>query len=818
MKGKSRRRAARKQRQKQARLAEAAPFDVHTLTVLDSLTAMEKLIQSFTPSDDPAASIGATIDEAVNQLVADVRQFDTLRLVEVARLMFLPSSFGGPPVSALDAVAAHVELLALIALAAEGPNGFSGSGSNLSTTEFVPAAKSQLDHLMHLSQLRVMATTKPTDKLAMISTYVRGNEVWMRSTSYADVAEATVHSLFEDCPEVRQALLADLGFSAADVLAVLQSCHDIQIAKLNTRMQAMFESVDIAMNSTTETGPDPVLRDAAQEQFSAMWEPAIETVTAGIEEIAAATGQPADRVSAIVDQFRLDLGTSTPAEVTDDFMAGRNPLRTHPVLVHDSGRIMLPHSALIAGAIKENFEEHLKSSPVWETYRKHRGDLLESRTRAALEKVLPGASHRGGTERFEYFIPATPKEQTAGDPAKYTKRVEGDHLFLLDDVAIVVEDKANALSALSRGGKVNRIRTDLTSIISKAAEQAGRLRDLIEGDGGVRVEGEGWVDLTHIREIHTITVSLDDLSSVATATAEFVRAGLLAPENICWTVSIHDLELITELIDRPAEFLLYLRRRRNPQVTVLYSAPDELDLFLYFFESGLWVEPDPDQERAAFPFLPEPKPAQRRRYRGQARSLITSRTDPLDRWHDAKLNGADASALKPTMVEAPLAPLADLLHTQGVYGWLSIGATLLSGAFEAQRKLAGSAQRLLSEPRSDGQGRSLTWPVTGTVEPAEGWLLVWATHPPHESLAKAHKRLAGYLKAKKHQLSLPRAVAFLYDEATRQLQHVQYDSDIGPLPDELKPWLGSLQPPEAMHPIRQSARGRRRRKAKRVAR
>jgi hypothetical protein len=253
-------------------------------------------------------------------------------------------------------------------------------------------------------------------------------------------------------------------------------------------------------------------------------------------------------------------------------------------------------------------------------------------------------------------------------------------------------------------------------------------------------------------------------------------------------------------------------------VTVLYSAPDELDLFLYFFESGLWVEPDPDQERAAFPFLPEPKTAQRRRYRGQVRSLITSRTDPLDRWHDARLNCENASALKPTMVESPLAPLADLLQTQGVYGWLSIGATLLSGSFETQHKLAGSAQHLLSEPRSDGQGRSVTWPVTGTVEPSEGWLLVWATRPPHESLTKALKRLAGYLKTKKHQLSLPRAVAFLYDEATRQLHHVHYDGDTGLLPDDLKPWLDHLQPPEALHPLPPPSRERRRRKSKHTKR
>ncbi len=62
-------------------------------------------------------------------------------------------------------------------------------------------------------------------------------------------------------------------------------------------------------------------------------------------------------------------------------------------------------------------------------------------------------------------------------------------------------------------------------------------------------------------------------------------------------MSLHDLELIVELVDRRAESLLYLQRRRKPEVTVMFGAADELDLFLYFFEAGLWVEPDPDQAR-----------------------------------------------------------------------------------------------------------------------------------------------------------------------------------------------------------------------------
>ena len=83
------------------------------------------------------------------------------------------------------------------------------------------------------------------------------------------------------------------------------------------------------------------------------------------------------------------------------------------------------------------------------------------------------------------------------------------------------------------------------------------------------------------------------MPGIATATAKLAGAGLLSPDNIPWTVSLNDLDLITQLVDRPAEFLLYLRRRTEPRATEMFMAVDELDLFLLFFRMGLYVEPDP---------------------------------------------------------------------------------------------------------------------------------------------------------------------------------------------------------------------------------
>ncbi|GHG42769.1 hypothetical protein GCM10017567_75860 [Amycolatopsis bullii] len=764
------------------------------------------MIRSVDASEDPAQAIETAFHEAVDSLSERIGAFDPIRLIEAARLRFLPWGAAGQMSYSSESIASRVELLTLIALTTTTTGEIRETPS---MSEFVAEAENEFDGLLQLCQVRAMMATDRADKLAMISMLIRGSEVWLRNTSYPEQAKATVIDLFDGCPEVRQALLAELGFSAADAFAVLDSCHDRQQDKLNARMQSFVELVDTALSEQASGTFEP-RADEAAAALSAVWEAEAEAVTVGIDELVDATNVPEARVRAVVGRFRLDLGATTPAQVVEDYAAGRNPLRTQPLITGPDGRVMLPHHALTAGAIKENLEQHLKASTSWEIYAGHRGKLLETRTRTALQALLPGAEYRDG---FEYFVPATTSESATGDPATYTKRVEGDHLVLLDDVAVIVEDKAAALSALSRGGKVNRMRTDLTGIIKKAGEQTGRLRTAIERDGGVRIDGEGWIDLGHIREVHTIAVSLDDLTSVATATAELVRAGLLAPENICWTVSLHDLELIAELVDRPAEFLLYLRRRRNPDVTELFSAPDELDLFLYFFENGLWVEPDPDQVRTAFPFLPEPSTADRRRYRNQKRAIISTRTDPLDHWYHTPDR---SQAPKPAMVPSPLMPFVDELRARGTYGWLSIGATLLAGATELQERMSRFPRQLLDAPREDGNGRTLTMPVTGTSDPAEGWLLVWMTRPAGQSPAAFEHNSQRYLRLKKHQLSLPRGVVFAYDEPTRAFLGAHYDGDTGPLTASLEADLGRLQPPEAMQrrppPPRKAKRKPRKRK------
>ena len=357
----------------------------------------------------------------------------------------------------------------------------------------------------------------------------------------------------------------------------------------------------------------------------------------------------------------------------------------------------------------------------------------------------------------------------------------------------------------------------MIGIITKASDQATRLQQRIEEDGGVRLHKGGWLDLGHIREIHTVALSLEDLSGVATATSELVAAGLLDADHIPWVVSIHDLQVIAQVVDRPSEFLLYLRRRRDPEVSLAYAAPDELDLFLYFYEAGLYVAPNPHVMVAELPYVPVARAADLRRRKYQGRAIISTRTDPLDAWHYAELDPELPRVKKPVLTGSPTTSLADELQARGSYGWLSIGATLLSGSTKAQADMLRIPKKLLASPHGDGRERTQTVPIGARL--SDAWLLVWMTRPPRQSLADISQLAGDYLRAKKYQLKFNRGAVLIYDEGTKELVDVVYDGTL-PTPDPaMDRAIVGLFPPDRMSssppPKRRSTTGNKNKRRKR---
>ncbi|WP_374009116.1 hypothetical protein [Leifsonia sp. LS-T14] len=738
-------------------------------------------------------------------------------MIELARLACLPWGMAGMIKPDTEGGPAKAELLALIALTMAGGDDDGSAAEEVPNSLYEEAHEwadavgrlISLSQARHLLEVRSQAPTS-IDRIAM---FARTREVWLRSTSYPDMLEKTQNALLGHGPTAI-ALAEKLGFDASDALAVLNGLHQIQVDEMNERMEAGFGRLaDAAQAGVTSVDSETVKQ--VRESWNLAWQPTADRVAVSPAAVAESVGRDVVLVKNVLEWFSVEIQGLDARSVLNDFVGGDNPLRTNPVVRAENDRYMLVHDALVLPAIRENLEQMLKTLPVWEEYQKWRGDLLEQLGREALSQLIPGSEVYSA---FEYFVPAEGQDPDT-EPARYAKKVEGDLLFVLDDVAVIVEAKAVAITPAARAGETRRLRRNLIDIITKASDQASRLQDRIEGDGGVRIHGEGWIDLSDVREIHTVALSLEDLSGVATATADLVEAGLLDAAHIPWVLSIHDLQVITQLVDRPAEFLLYLRRRRDPEVSLAYVSPDELDLFLYFFEEGLYVAPDPAVMSAELPYMSAPRPGDIRRRAKQGRSIISSRTDALDSWHYAQLDPELPEAHKPVLNGSPMTAMADELKDRGFYGWLSAGATLLSGSTKAQADFSRIPRTLLANPRSDGGERSQTVPIGSRR--SDAWLLVWMTRPSARALEDVVDHARQYLRAKKYQFKLNRGVVFVYDEGSKLLVDMVYDGAY-PIPDPEMDWaivglrpvdkVSSPPPPKAKHRGGASANRKRKRK------
>lgn len=772
MASRKKRRDLRARRQKRLEKTTPTAIGHHAGVMLTGMDNMVARMAFLLDSPSPQEAAGRHLHQLVESLLEEILRYPLFQLCETVRLAFLPWQIGGVVQPDTEDGLTLAELVMLIAVTnanevdeSAGPDEYLFAKAK----HWKEVARKVLD-TAQVSRIIQISSHPPVSKLEHIRASVQGNELWIRNSSYPDMAMATARKLF-GAPNIEDSVRAAMGFSASEAVQVLETCHAIQEQKWKSRLE---RSVD-AFREIIESGEpvnaidpqDPRLSEIRERWLDA-WQGEASVVSVQPGEIAEKTGLSTNIVAAVAEEFRLNPGTKRPIDSVRRFVAGDNPFRSNPLIVASDGSMMLLHSSFNVSAVRENIEQKLKSQPIWEDYQTHRGVVLEQLTRDALGSMIPGAEIRTA---FKYLVPASSKE-ASGQPDQYTKEVEGDLLLIQDDVAIIAEAKAVAVHPRARAGDTREIRRDLVDIITKASQQASRLADRIEDDGGVFLSDGGWLDLKRIREVHLIAVSLEDLVSVATATGELIDADIVDIHRIPWTVSIHDLQIIGELVSTPAEILLYLQRRCDPEVTRLYHAIDELDYFLYFFKSGLYVPPDPTRVEQELPFMKATTAAKRAR-RSAHRTFITSQTDALDSWHYSRLESPDKPAPKPAIGGSPILDFVRQLEKRRDFAWMSIGATLLSADTRAQHNFTKIPAELLADPHPSGRERSCTIPLGSTKRDA--WLLAWFTKPEQQSEVELHGLVREYMHAKKYQLNLRRSAAFIFDETSRSLSAVLYD-------------------------------------------
>lgn len=641
---------------------------------------------------------------------------------------------------------ASAELVALVLLGLGLP--VRDPACEIDTASIVPELVKTGATIVGLAGLRGMVRLtwgregSPPTEMSKLAWRLSSHETSVRGREYRQVA-ANINENVLRTSKTEAAFLSVLGFTYDDVLAVRDALVEVGGDRLEGVLDQLHEAAQ------ADGPPSAEAKEAARLLFRTPSQ--LQLVTA--EEVAAAAMVEVSTAIAVLDIFSAQPDGRESEELVRDFCDGRNALAGRAIL-HAPGRGYLPLPGAIAeDEVRRTCEAQLKGTPIWTSYGRARDRAAEVLVTEALDALLQGKATTHQNVRYRH---RDLDLSSASLTHKSAPVAEADALVLLDGVALCVEVKAGDFRPRARQGGVNELHGDLSKTVQEAAEQASRLRSLIELHRGLWLENGTWLDLSDVYEIHSIVACLDDLGPLALATSELVQAGVLTQAQLPWVVSVHDLLVFQRVLDRPEQFLTYLRRRTNRDAATWITGSDELDILMWFVAGGFYFKADPDRLAARFPGSKAATAKQRREYAGQGRTLVGTFTDSLDAfmYFQDGLSSRPVSCPRREPMERRLRQVFDAMAANGAPGWWRAAADLDGHSAQAQRSIASSVAATLAAG-ADGSFHTF---ATGGVDDTGRWIYIFAAGADS---AANREHLRQYLTAKKHQEHADRALGVL---------------------------------------------------------
>ena len=635
----------------------------------------------------------------------------------------------------------------------------------------VSSMQEKIKTLLHFEGLRIASGAKVagTDPVyEEIRARSRSHRLGVRGVSYVWQEQATTMELCGD-GQLGVELGALLGFSAEDAFRLADSVTEIGLDRLATRMLAARKYADelAAEVARVRAGGQPDTQRAKEEQtivdslvplkkkqaerrikyFAASWASYATGMTFAftVDELASHAGVSKETVESFLRTFSIGFGLSL-----ED---GREPsvedLRDTPILDDGEGNFLCcsPHN--LHWAIRPAFEDATQSAgtargTIWSRYERHRRRVVERRAVAAIEGALRATWADAGVH---YEVT---------DDGGEIKRPELDGVVRRDSAVFLIEAKASSMRPSARRGAPAALRDWLKDEVGKAGRQARAARDaLFEGpepERSVLCDERGTPlgrDLDGVTEVVELVVVLEDLPFIAPVTWQMADAGFLPADESPILISLHELEIICDISDRPAEFVQYFLRRRRLNRQRRASAIDELDFYMHYLKQGLYWD-DPDEDDA-----PE----------AAAPVRLLSFTDELDAYYMYSRGERQTPAPKPTKRHhRDVAKVLDLLENQDQPGSLSVALALLDLDVRARERVVGDMRRLktLAAGGRTERDRSYFGPGFG--------MTVMAVPPTQEGTLP--DRLREYTYLKKYQTKADSWVGFGVFEGPPELFQV----------------------------------------------
>lgn len=478
-------------------------------------------LRPLDPAEEPQDDfLPAVLDHAVGRLEALVRGHDALDVMAMLRQYMIPPDLAlwSESGSSLRDSWAAAEVVALVLLGLGLPE--RDPSLQARTASIIPQLVDNAAAVVHLasvngivrySQRRVAESA--VDGMNAMAWRLSSHETSVRGRQYplvaADINDAVLRTSRTDATFRDQ-----FGFTLDDILAVREALVEL----VGQSHHHAYERLAVA----AQTGGPPDAETVAA--ITAIFETPSRLALVTPEQISARAALDRDVSSRILELFSIRPDGRPPVSLVRDFINGRNPM-AGTAMLHDPARGYLPlPGAMALDEIRRTCEAPIKGTKSWTRYGRARDQAVERVAADTLAALLTGqaAAHRN----LRYRDSADGHDLSHGSTSHPNAPVtEADCLLVLDGVALCVEAKAGDLRPRTRQGGVAQLEGDLGKTVKDAAEQADRLRQLIERNHGLWRDTGEWLDLANVDEIHSIVVCLDDLGPLALCTSELVRAG-----------------------------------------------------------------------------------------------------------------------------------------------------------------------------------------------------------------------------------------------------------------------------------------------------
>lgn len=658
----------------------------------------------FTPDwtaiqSDAEVRVGKAIEQ-LSELLTTKNRLDLLGRV-ATYILFSPGGSAGGQEAAQKS---EVNLEYLCSLATALPASFSTnppSANDVQTTIDLLAAVHMHASVFYTACKRL--SKQADEALSDLSTSFQLHKLHVRGDGYWHHIKQTWHDLLAPHDEMFQ---KTMGFAFANYFNLVDRLEGIMENRINQESDQKIDPYrDLLRPWIGELESGKPLSEACK-RFLDEHHDQIEAARISFDEFGSAETFLVEPHSVPEMQILTSLSCSFGDNAS--FSGGRERFLFWPLnetltdkkpFIQHQGRYYAFNFAKI-GRNAYEFASHAlreSNSDYWHSHFLPARDLyLEDETCRLLQKALP----------------ASRIVKSAFYPLRIGGRAEADIVVVMDDVLLVVECKAGAITTTAKRGGAKRVKTDVNKTVAAGLNQAERLVSEMVACEQIVIQGKKSDKITleavDFRWVFRINVTLDLVSPVSSTIWSLSDLGLVGKTERSWSVSLNDLRVVVEILDRPTVFLHYLIRRFDTNQLRNVEAADELDYMMYYLHQGLFFRG-------------------KNSLRANEQLKIIGYTDDLDQYYRRK-QGWTEKGRKPRLALGPQTErFLNLLERWRPRGWMTAALQFLEFDRPCREELLGKIHMQLKRTKKKGSEFALS--LIGCADSKTAIALVCARNP-----------------------------------------------------------------------------------------